>query len=291
LVRSIVDRYLGSDVERASTSADKGGSMERVPISTPRFMAKRMRNSASLSDSDVERQAVKSRKQLRSYVIDSDSECEGESTLVTLSDSSRQASDKMRNKKAKARRQEKLEKLEGMDDSFESNRAVFTDCPTHLAFEELYYKDVDVIATMSDGWLTDMETARFRSKKINGKFSGVMKDRIICLRSVVKVLADRVKDTGDVTFLRRRNDELAMQLRESKNVELKLQSSLRDADVRAERLEREITELKKKIGRNSIFKEAKEVERTPPPTEGRKRGVIDDRTPSIADSVRNKREK
>jgi len=109
-----------------------------------------------------------------------------------------------------------------------------------------------------------------------------MKERIICLRSVVKVLADCVKDTGDVTFFRRRNDELAMQLRESKNEELRLQSSLREADARAEKLTREIAELRKKSRRNSTLEEVKEVERTPPPLE-RRRSVIDDWTPSITD--------
>jgi len=78
------------------------------------------------------------------------------------------------------------------------------------------------------------EMARFRSKKINEKFSGVLKNRIV--RSIVKVLAERVKDTGDISYLRRRSDELASQLRESKKEESRLQTFLKEADSRAEKL-------------------------------------------------------
>jgi len=73
---------------------------------------------------------------------------------------------------------------------------IFTDCPSHLAYEDLQNKDVDDIAAVSEGWFNDMEIARFRSKKISGKFSDVLKDKIVCLRSIIKVLAECVKDTG-----------------------------------------------------------------------------------------------
>jgi len=100
--------------------------------------------------------------------------------------------------------------------------------------------------------LQDMETVRIKSKKIIEKFSGILKDRIVCLRSVIRALTDRVKDTGDVTYLRRRNDELAAQLRESKRDEAKLQSFLKEVDAKAEKLSLEIYELKRKISSKSL---------------------------------------
>jgi len=104
-------------------------------------------------------------------------------------------------------------------------------------------------------------TARFRSKKINGKFSGVLKDRIVCLRSIIKTLAERVRDTGDVSYLRRRNDELASQLRKSRKEESRLQMYLKESDNKVEKLNLEIAELRKKIG---LMTEKSQVGETPP---------------------------
>jgi len=120
---------------------------------------------------------------------------------MILSDSPKKVAAKVRGKKIRSR---KLDKLDKLDDSFESMRIIFTDCPSHLAYEDLQNKDMDDIAAVLEGWLNDMEMARFRSKKINEKFSCVLKDRIVCLRSIIEVLAERVKDTGDVSYLRRR---------------------------------------------------------------------------------------
>jgi len=56
-----------------------------------------------------------------------------------------------------------------------------------------------------------------------------------------------LKIRDDVSYLRRRNDELASQFRESKKEESRLQAFLKEADARAEKLNSEITELKRKI--------------------------------------------
>jgi len=106
-----------------------------------------------------------------------------------------------------------------------------------------------------------MEMARFRSKKINGKFSGVLKDRIVCLRSIIRALIERIKDSGDVMYLRRRNDELASQLRESRKEESRLQAFVKEADKKMEKLNLEIMELKKKISKKVT---GTEIEKTPP---------------------------
>jgi len=176
-----------------------------------------------------------------------------------LFDLSQDVSNKMRGRNAKARRLEKLDKLE---DSFKLAKVTFTDCPSHLTYENLNNKDVDDIATVAEGWLNDMETVRFKSKKINGKFSGVLKDRIICMRSIIRALVERIKDTGDVPYLRRRNDELASQLRESRKEETRLQAHLKETNNKIEKLNREITELRQKIGARLATNNA---EKTPLP--------------------------
>jgi len=95
----------------------------------------------------------------------------------------------------------------------------FTECPSRIAAEDLASRDADELARITNGWLKDMELVRTKSKSLNGRLSGYLKDRIVCTRSVIRVLIDRLKDTGDITFLRRRNDELASQLREAKREE------------------------------------------------------------------------
>jgi len=97
---------------------------------------KRTRNKESLSDSDLEVHPVKGRKVLRTRVIGSDSGDDAEP--IVLSDSPREVSNKVQGKKARARRLEKLDKLEDkLEDSFESTKVIFTDCPTHFSYVDL----------------------------------------------------------------------------------------------------------------------------------------------------------
>jgi len=216
--------------------------MSVTGLSSATSMKKRVREKESVSDSDIDGLPLRSRKIFRSRILDSNSE-DNVDDAVTLSDSPKEMATKVRGKKA---RRQKLDKLEKLDDSIESTRVVFTNYPSHLAYEDLQSKDVDEIMAVSEGWLNDMEMARFRSKKINGKFSGVLKNRIVYLRSIIKALIERIKDSGDVTYLRRRNDELASQLRGSRKEESRLQAFVREADKNMEKLNSEIVELKKK---------------------------------------------
>jgi len=124
------------------------------------------------------------------------------------------------------------------------------------------------IAVVSEGWLNDMETIRYKSKRMNGKFSGTLKDRIVCIRSIIRALVERMKDTGVVPYLRRRNDELASQLRESRKEESRLQSHLKE-DNKIEKLNCKIIELRQKIESRSAIND---VEKTPP--QGRTREKI-----------------
>jgi len=72
-----------------------------------------------------------------------------------------------------------------------------------------------------------------------------------------------VKDTSDISYLRRRNDELSAQLRKCKKEESRLQSFLREADAKMERLSTEIFKLRRRIGSKSSS--SAEPERLVPP--------------------------
>jgi len=137
-----------------------------------------------------------------------------------------------------------------MDISLDSLSLEFTDCPSRLACEDLVNKEVDDISGVAY-WLKDMELIRSKFKNINGRLSGYLKDRIVCIRSIIKILVDRIKDSGDVSYLRRRNDELSAQIRESRKEEARLQSLLKEADIRAEKLSMEVFELRRRIGSKS----------------------------------------
>jgi len=67
--------------------------------------------------------------------------------LDSTSNLPKEVATKIRGRKVTSRKLDKLDKLE---DSFESTRVIFTDCPTHLAYEDLQGKDADEIATVSE---------------------------------------------------------------------------------------------------------------------------------------------
>jgi len=111
---------------------------------------------------------------------------------------------------------------------------------------------VDEIATTTGGWLNDMETIRFKSKKMNGAFSGALKDRIACTKVVINALVERIKETGDLKYLRRRNDELASQLRESCKEESSLKNCLKEAKEKIKDLGDELSGLRAGVGAKSL---------------------------------------
>jgi len=143
-----------------------------------------------------------------------------------------------------------------LDGSIDLANLDFTPCPSRLVYEELNSKDVDDLTGIAGGWLMDMELIRTKSKNLNGRLSGCLRDRIECMRSIIKCLAVRVKDMGDVTYLRRKNDELMVQIRESKKEESRLQSYLKEADAKIERLNTENFSLRRKIGSKSTTVES-----------------------------------
>jgi len=164
-----------------------------------------------------------------------------------------------------------------------------TECPNRIAIEDLANKNVDELPTMTSGWLKDMELVRTKSKFLNGRLSGYLKDRIACTRSVIGALIDRLKDTGDITFLRRRNDELASQLREAKREEPRLNSYLKEADNKIDQLNSELFDLRRRIGSEPLFSEH---DRTFLPTGGGGPSTAGgDRTPADDDAKRKKKRK
>jgi len=264
-VKSIVEHYLGPCDPGPSTSVahrlfeDDNMSVTGTPSPTPR--KRRVDDRESSSDSDMAIRPARNWKVLRSRVIGSGSDNGNEP--IVLSDSPQEVAEKVRGRRARAQRLDnfdKFDKLEKLEESIDVSKIPFTDCPSYVSCEDLNNKDVDEMATVSEGWLNDIETARSKSKRMNGKLSGIIKDRIVCLRSIIKSLAERVKDTGDVQYLRRKNDELASQLRESRKEESRLQSHLKEADARAERLNTEIVELRRRISSRT------EMGRSPPPS-------------------------
>jgi len=252
LVKNIVTSYLGENEFGVSVASGTliGGDVadDNMSVSSASGIGRKRSRAAlanqevncSASDSDIGLRSPKRHgKYLRSRVIESDSD---EAGPVVISDSP------ISIKTARGKRSRIRYRDPNLDLSADLANLIFTDCPGQLVNEELINKDVDDIASTADGWLRDMETVRVKSKKLNGRLSGILKDRINCMKTVIKALVDRVKDSGDVTYLRRRNDELSGQLREAKKEEGRLQSFLKEADAKAEKLSSEIFELRRRIG-------------------------------------------
>jgi len=89
-----------------------------------------------------------------------------------------------------------------LDGSIDMVNLDFTPCPSRLACEDFSSRDVNDLSGVACGWLADMELIRTKSKNLNGKLSGCLRDQIACMRSIIKSLVDRVKDMGDVSYLR-----------------------------------------------------------------------------------------
>jgi len=121
---------------------------------------------------------------------------------IVLSDSSEGVVTKTRGRKPRTR-----PRVGELNLSADLANLIFTPCPDRLLGEDLIAKDVDDIAGITQGWLKDMETVRTKSNNMNGRLSGILKDRIACVKTVIKTLIDKVKDTGDVSFLLKKQSE------------------------------------------------------------------------------------
>jgi len=84
---------------------------------------------------------------------------------IVLSDSSKEVSAKVHRRKGRAKR---------LDVSQDSPNLVFKDRLNCLTCEDLNSKDVDKFATVTEGWLKDMEIVRLKSKSY--RFSECLKN-------------------------------------------------------------------------------------------------------------------
>jgi len=203
---------------------------------------------------------------------------------IVLSDSPNSAVMKVRGRKPrKCNRDINLNLSANLDLSADLANLEFSSCPNRLACEDVVDKDVDDLAGMASGWLNNMELVRTKSKKLNDRLSGCSKNRIACMRSMIRILVKRVKDSGDISYLRRRNDELTAQLRESRREEIRLQGFLKEADAKVEKLSNEIFELRRRIGSMSVESERlpslsiKSKQGTPRVDTPKKKNVKEDR--------------
>jgi len=211
LVRSIVDRCLRKNESGAAGPSREltGGNINEdvrsvssvtAPSNLSNLNLKRSRKyQDDVTDSDIEDQPFRSHKVLRSRVIGSDSD-EADEGPIVLSDFPENV-EKVHKRRTRARnRAMDFDPPVNMDLSADLTNLVFSHC--RLALEDVVDKDADSIAGLATGWL-DMELVRTKSKNVNGRLSGCLKDRIVCMRSMIKILVDRFKDSGDITYLRR----------------------------------------------------------------------------------------
>lgn len=77
-------------------------------------------------------------------------------------------------------------------------------------------------------WLEDLEVIRIGSGNMQGGLQSQMKKRVTALKEVVRVLAEKVEDIGDPSYLRRRNAELTAELKVSRKETEKLRRDLSD---------------------------------------------------------------
>jgi len=209
-VKSIVSRYLGKNDTGAAAPGNAlvEGNPNEDAMSVSSICGsvnlKRSRvDQDSDSDSDFGIRPPRVPKVLRSKVIGSES---GGPIIagppIVLSDSSDSAPMKARGKKSRARHKDVNMDLSNADLSADLANLVFTHCPSRLVYEDVANRDADDLAITALGWLDDMKLVRTKSKKMNGRLSGCLKDRIAIMRSMIRILVERVKDSGDISYLR-----------------------------------------------------------------------------------------
>lgn len=83
--------------------------------------------------------------------------------------------------------------------------------------DEVYrrFAAVDIIEDRINAWLLDVDKLRSKSRNINGKVSGDMKQKLRYSRLAVKDFIQRSNPSEDATLLRMRNSELAAEPKEA----------------------------------------------------------------------------
>lgn len=92
--------------------------------------------------------------------------------------------------------------------------------------------------------LKDLNGFREKSDYFQGLISGDMKQCLENVRGVILMLARRVENAGDVTYLKRKNDELSGQIRAADTELNKLRSQVAASDQRMTELEADVRRIR-----------------------------------------------
>lgn len=109
-------------------------------------------------------------------------------------------------------------------------------------------------------WLDDLEIIRIGSGNMQGGLQSQMKRRVNALKEVIRVMAEKVEDIGDPAYLRRRNAELAAELKASKRETERLRRDLTD-------LKRVVDTLQDKMNLSDKYKSTADKACSPPAIE------------------------
>lgn len=77
-------------------------------------------------------------------------------------------------------------------------------------------------------WIEDIESIRKGSSNIQGGLSGQIRKRVVALKTTVRLLMEKAAEQGDPAYLRRRNQELACDLRVAEQEIKKLKTTVKD---------------------------------------------------------------
>ncbi|RLU24748.1 hypothetical protein DMN91_002838 [Ooceraea biroi] len=268
-----------------------GDKRKRAPstlLGTPAFVEARE------EDSDVDVRPVKSQVRLR--LFDSEEREDVPAPLVLsgnpiqISDSESPATPVSTRKLAKGRPKKKARRLQAATNVsvIEALEIELESCPDLTDLESLSWRSAADIKMFALRWLGDIDTARAKSGRIQGKLSGQMKKRIDSLKKVVEIMSERVKDVGDVAFLRQRNSELVAQVRYAQPTADKLRKDLAEAEERVRVLQEEVDVFKRRIGSRSLSPMPMDVvtrERESPKPQRKQRNRVTERDKSANSKV------
>lgn len=135
--------------------------------------------------------------------------------------------------------------------------------PTEDLVGPVEYRGVSVAAlgAMALEWLTELDGIRVRAgmkkggeedkgKGLQGRISGIMKTKIVELKNISRTLTSRALVSGDVPFLKAKNEELRKQIKEK-------EEQMKEKDRKIKDLEKEMREIKEE----KVEKERKEREK------------------------------
>lgn len=116
--------------------------------------------------------------------------------------------------------------------------------PLPASADELRIAPAAQVSVSALEWIEDIDTIRIGSGSLQGGLSGQIRKRVTILSEVIRTLSERIEDSGDPAYLRRRNVELAAELAASKRETDRLRRDVTD-------LQRIVQDLKSSMGYGS----------------------------------------